>query len=159
MKKIIHIFAVVALAGCATSYGAKSFWNDGGFSETELQPNIFNVKFLGNEFTSKERAQDFALLRSAELCTARDMNFMNIVGLETQSVQSGYIPGSSTTTANANVIGNSAYGSSTTTYNPGTTLYSPESGLTVQCAVEKSETSWDASFLMNSLKTKYSIEQ
>ena len=123
------------------------------------QPNIFIVKFVGNQFTSEERAQDFALLRAAELCTSRDMNFMNIDAIETQLVESGYIPGSSTTTANANVIGNRAYGSSTTTYVPGTTLYSRESGLAVQCTVENSETSWDALFLMDALRTKYGIEQ
>ena len=145
--------------------GAKSFWNDGGFSETELQPNIFNVKLVGNQFTSEERAQDFALLRAAELCTSRDMNFMNIDAIETQLVKSGYIPGSpatANTKSNADVIGNRVYGSSTTTYNPATpgkTLYSPKSVVTVQCTLENFEASWDALFLMNSLKTKYGIEQ
>jgi hypothetical protein len=155
----VKYLAIVSfiLSSCATSYGQKSFWNDGGFTETELQPGVFNVRFVGNEFTSKDRAQDFALLRATELCLSRDMQYMAMGDVNTDSVQSGYTPGSSTTTASAYGYGNSAYGSSTTTYNPGTTVYSPQSGLTVVCQPEKKEGSWDAAFLKRSLKSKYNI--
>lgn len=157
MYKMSAIVFAAVLSGCATSYGKNSFWNDGGFSETEIQPNLFNVRFLGNEFTAKERASDFAMLRASELCLSRNLSYMQVGDISTETKNTGYIPGSSTTTASAYGYGNSAYGSSTTTYNPGTTLYSPQSGLTVLCIPEKAEGSWDAEFLSKSLKAKYKI--
>jgi hypothetical protein len=57
--------AALALSACATSYQADS-WT-GGFSETQLGPNIYRVSFRGNGFTSRNRAEDLTLLRSAEL--------------------------------------------------------------------------------------------
>ena len=157
MYKILVIILSIFLASCATSYGEKSFWNDGGFSETEIQPNLFNVRFLGNEFTDKERTADFAMLRASELCLSRNLNYMKVDSVTTETQKTGYIPGSSTTTANAYGYGNSAYGSATTTYYPGTDLYSPQSGLTVKCVSENSEGAWDATFLSSSLKAKYKI--
>ncbi|MFC3093007.1 hypothetical protein DRW07_02155 [Alteromonas sediminis] len=157
MYKLTIISLAVFLTGCATSYGERSFWNDGGFSETEIQPNVFNVRFLGNEFTSKERASDFAMLRASELCLSRNLNYMEVGNVATETIKTAHVPGSSTTTASAQGFGNSAFGTSTTTYTPGTDLYSPESGLTVKCVPKNSEGSWDASFLSRSLKTKYQM--
>ncbi|MCP5357614.1 MAG: hypothetical protein H7A06_05690 [Pseudomonadales bacterium] len=158
MKYFLYPIILLALQSCATSYGKNSFWNDGGFSETELQPNIFTVRFQGNEFTSLERASEFSMLRASELCISRDMGYMEFSNVVSEERQSGYIPGSSTTTANATAVGNSAFGTATTTYTPGTALYSPEAGLTVRCVSTQSDGAWDARFLENSLKTKYGIE-
>lgn len=36
-KSSLCACAAVALSACATSYGPKSFWNVGEFTETELQ--------------------------------------------------------------------------------------------------------------------------
>ena len=80
----------------------------------------------------------------------------------TKIVQSGYIPGSSTTSSNASAygVGNSVYaqGSSYTTTTPPTALYRPQTGLTVSCASEKQDGAWDAAFLSNSMRGKYKIE-
>ena len=157
MKYSIIALLVLFVAGCSTSYDKKSFWNDGGFSETEVQPGVFVVRFVGNEFTSTERTSDFAMLRASELCLSRNMQYMRVGNIRSETKKTGYIPGSSTTTTNAYGIGNSVYGSSTTTFNPGTELYSPESGLTVTCVSENAEGLWDARFLSQSLKTKYEI--
>jgi len=85
----------------------------------------------------------------------------------TDVIQSVYIPGTttSTTTGNATAYGNAgyatAYGSATTnTYTtPGSAMYRPESGLTVACAEKKDPSSWDAAFLVKSMKQKYQIPQ
>ncbi len=60
----LAIFAVI-LVGCATVYQRQSF--TGGFSETQLGENIFQVSFKGNAYTSRKRASNFTLLRSAGL--------------------------------------------------------------------------------------------
>jgi len=66
MKKLIAIVILAfILQGCATSYQKTSF--TGGYSETQLDENVFNVSFKGNGYTSRERVADFTLLRSAEL--------------------------------------------------------------------------------------------
>lgn len=62
---LIGGFSLLLLEGCATSHQEKGF--TGGYSETQLAPDVFRVNFAGNGYTSSERAQDFALLRAAEL--------------------------------------------------------------------------------------------
>jgi len=70
MKNILFIFTVTfLLSSCATSYHRKSF--TGGYSEIQMDKNIFKVSFRGNSKTTMERAVDFTLLRSSEL-TLRD---------------------------------------------------------------------------------------
>lgn len=160
MRQVLLV-AVIALAGCATAYKPNSFWNDGGFTETEVQPGLFQVRFKGNEFTSSEQTADLAMLRAADLCLARGAGFMFLGDVATQVVQSGVMPGYSTTNANANVYGSGNYayvsGNAQTTTFPAQTLYSPQTGLTVSCAKEKGEGTWDAAFLSKSMRAKYKI--
>lgn len=74
LKTIAAAFlATIAVAGCATSYQQRGF--SGGFSETQLAENVFEVRFSGNGYTSSERASDFALLRSAELSLERGFRY------------------------------------------------------------------------------------
>lgn len=87
MKALTVIFALVtiAVAGCATLYQPTPYQpisSNGGFSSTQLGENIFEVHFWGNEYTSSERASDFALLRSAELTLERGFNYFIIDGDE-----------------------------------------------------------------------------
>src|SRR5579862_5939734 len=62
---VILSLVALFLLGCATSYTPSTGGN--GFSETQVAPDTFRVIFRGNEFTSGERTQDFALLRASEL--------------------------------------------------------------------------------------------
>ncbi len=59
---LASVFSLWFLSGCATSYQQRGF--AGGYSETQLAPDVFRVNFEGNGYTSSERAQDFALLRA-----------------------------------------------------------------------------------------------
>ena len=166
-KTLMVAVLTTCVAACATTYAPNSFWNDGGFSETEVQPGLWQVRFQGNEFTDAARTSDFAMLRAAELCLSRGQAFMYLGDVATEVVQSGYIPGTTTSTttgsATAYGSGNSAtvYGSSTTNSytSPGTALYRPETGLTVACAEEKGPSAWDAAFLKQSMKSKYQITE
>ena len=55
---------VLALTGCMTAYQPDGL--TGGYSEVQLSENVWRVSFKGNGYTSRERAVDMALLRSAD---------------------------------------------------------------------------------------------
>ena len=75
-KILIVVFLVVFVSGCATPYQKVDF--GGGYSETQLSENAFNVRFQGNGFTSSQRVSDLALLRCAELCLEHGFGFFVI---------------------------------------------------------------------------------
>jgi hypothetical protein len=56
---------ILSIQACATGYKSDGFV--GGYSETQLDENVFKVAFRGNGYTRQDRAADFTLLRSAEL--------------------------------------------------------------------------------------------
>ena len=64
-KTLSFVLLAGVLASCASPYKPAGF--GGGFSETQLGENVWRVSFRGNGYTAGERAEDFALLRSAEL--------------------------------------------------------------------------------------------
>ena len=69
MKKstlIVLILLFSFLQGCAANYQPRGQTGE-GFTETQLDKNVFRVSFSGNRYTESERASDLALLRSAEL--------------------------------------------------------------------------------------------
>jgi len=114
LRTILRLGVLATLAACATPYqprGAR-----GGFSETQLDRNVFQVTFRGNGYTSGERAADFTLLRSAELTLANGFNYFIIAEKAARTSLSTYTtPTQSYTTSTATVVGNTAYGQSTTT--------------------------------------------
>lgn len=150
------------LTGCATSYQAKSF--SGGFSETQLDKNVFRVSFKGNGYTGSERAEDFALLRSAELTLQNGFTHFAIVDGR-QSNDYGVIttPTQSYTTGSVTSYGNTAYGSARTTTTGGQSfiIKKPSSTNTIVCFNGKPENgmfTYDAQFLYQSLARKYQIQ-
>lgn len=79
---LLAVVAPLVLVGCRTPYMAYDCeptgnpwpltgWNcKGGYSELELSPETYQVSFSGREITSA-KAQDYALLRAAELTLER----------------------------------------------------------------------------------------
>ena len=59
------IISLLVLSGCATPYQDKGF--TGGFEETRLDVDVYQIRFSGNGLTGEQRAFDFAFLRAAEL--------------------------------------------------------------------------------------------
>ena len=141
MKDALRFFVitlVVCYSGCATSYHTTSY--TGGFSETQLAPEVFRVFFRGNGYTSGERAQDFALLRAADLTLQHGFTHFAIVDENNSTTtQSFTTPGQAYTTGSAFATGNMATYSSYTTYTPGQTytFYKPQTGLLIKCFQEK----------------------
>lgn len=54
------------VAGCATPYQPDGF--TGGYSDTQLTPDVLQAHFRGNGYTFCERVHDFAVLRAADRC-------------------------------------------------------------------------------------------
>ena len=74
--RIIAILFVLLLSGCATGYQPKDpNLPTGGYSDIQLDTNVFKITFQVNEFTSIDRATDFTLLRSAELALEHGFNY------------------------------------------------------------------------------------
>lgn len=76
LKTATVVLVAITVSGCATPYQQRGA--TGGFSETQLAENVFEVRFRGNGYTSSERASDFALLRSAELTLEKGFKYFII---------------------------------------------------------------------------------
>lgn len=157
------LVSLVLLVGCATAYQQEGF--TGGFTETQLGENVFQITFKGNAYTSAERASDFTLLRSAELALEQGYQFFVIVDADSYSTYSTYTtPTTSKTKANAYGSGNYAYGTATTVTTGGQTIeyVKPRSTNTIVCFTERPEDTggliYEARFIVNSLKGKYKLD-
>ena len=156
MRKYICLLFVVFMTSCATPYQSEGF--EGGFSETQLDVNVFNVSFRGNSYTPPEQAADYTLLRSAELALMNGYNYFIVIKSGTTTKQSSYTT-PTYTTGSASGYGNYAYGTATTT--GGQTYYSskPTSSNTIVCFKEKPEGfSFNANFIEKSIKERYQID-
>jgi len=176
MKNVlIFIISFVCLSSCATAYKSQGF--SGGYSETQYSENVFQVSFKGNGYTSRERASDFALLRSAEVALEHGFKYFFIVNNDNYSKNMAYTTpthsytsGSSFTNGTINMNRNTGtyngttYGSATTTTYGGQTylISKPRTTNTILCLKEKPEGNqfvFDAEFIRNSLMTKYHINK
>lgn len=133
-----------------------------------MAADVFRINFAGNAYTSSERAQDFALLRAADLTLQHGFKYFTILDESSSMAVSAFTtPGTAHTTGSAYVYGGygSYYGSYSghTTYTPSQTYFmlKPQSGLLIRCFAEKPDGiyTFDATFLQQSLKQKYRIKQ
>ena len=162
MRKTVTVLASIVLAACATGYHSRGF--SGGFSETQLDENVFQVNFSGNGYTSRERAADFTLMRSAELAQKKGFNFFIIADRADHSSNGSYTsPTHTETTASATGYGNTAYGQASTTTTGGQTYIIHKPGLanTIVCFKERPDNInglvYNATFVFESLSEKYGI--
>jgi hypothetical protein len=155
------LLPLLLLVACATEYRPSSA--TGGFKETQLAPDVFRVSFSGNAYTSTERVQDFALLRSAELTLANDARFFGVMTTADQSRTSTYVsPGTAQSSGTVSMYGNTGYYSGTTRYSATTvhTLYKPGVGMMIRTFKDKpgGDFVFDAEFVANSIRNKYGIK-
>jgi hypothetical protein len=64
-KYLICLSGTSVILGCATPYQSSGL--TGGYKETKLAPDIARITVEGNGYTSRDRVQDFALLRASEM--------------------------------------------------------------------------------------------
>jgi hypothetical protein len=134
MKIVVPVFALalLAISGCATSYRSYSSVT-GGITETKLGPDLVRIVFHGNSSTSKERAQDFALLRAADLAIEAGFPYFTLQNEE------------------ANVLRDSS---------SGVAIAMPTAEILVQFTRERltGVITYDAAFLAHSLREKYEVK-
>jgi len=159
--KYFVLVSLLAVAGCATPYQSKGF--TGGYSEVQLDENVFKVSFRGNGYTSKERAANFALLRAGEVALRNGFKYFIIADLSNSTRDSSYTtPTQTTTNMNYNSYGSYGYGSANSRTSGGQTYHisKPTTTNTIVCFKEKPEIQglvYNAEFLVRSLKEEYSI--
>lgn len=146
MKKLtILFFAAVLMSGCATGYHSRGF--SGGFEETQLDDNVFKVSFKGNSYTSKEKANDYCLLRCSEITIEHDYKYFVVKG------DNDFSKSETRYYKVKDYNGNVNYRSNDETR--------PGIELTIECYDEKPEADsavYNAEITMRNLKTKYNIE-
>lgn len=156
MKYITCIFLLAMLSGCATSYQPHG-WT-GGYSTTQLADNAFKVTFSGNGYTTRGRAVDFALLRSAEVTLEHGFNYFAIIDGQSYSSQSAYTT-PTTTYGSAYAYGNTAYGSATTYGGQTFVISKPSTSNMIVCFKKKPKGFvFNAHFVAHSLRQKYGIK-
>ena len=150
---------IAALAACTAAYKPYSVWNDGGFSEHEVQPNRFQVKFVGNEHSTENETEELATLRAAELCLSRRKQYMLLGEFRTDSTESGTVPGRIIEAAAPDRGYGTGRAESETRYRavPGKVLYTPQTGLTATCLDEQAEGALHAQTVATTTRAKYRI--
>lgn len=161
MRLLTTVSLALVLTACATTYQPQGF--SGGFSETQLDTNVFRVSFRGNGYTHSERAEELALLRSAEITLKYGFTHFIIIDGQSRVTQSTHTtPLHATTTGSASVYGNTAYGSSTTSFTGGETYHitKPSTTNTIVCFKGKPDVGglvYNTQFVFNSLGEKYGV--
>ena len=117
MKKLLTVFFFF-ITSCATIYQPKNLF--GGYSASQINENTWKVTFEGNSYTSKARAENFAMRRAAEITLREGYTHFLITDSDTYVKTSVHtIPQNSTTTEIVSDYGNFQY--SDTTYYGGQT--------------------------------------
>ena len=159
--KYLAIAVLIGLSGCATPYQSKGF--TGGYSEVQLDENVFKVSFRGNGYTGKERAANFALLRCAEVALDKGFKDFIIADLYDSTSDSSFtIPTQTATNMNYNSYGSSGYVNATSRTSGGQiyNISKPTATNTIVCFKEKPDIQglvYNAEFLVRSLKEEYGI--
>jgi hypothetical protein len=170
MKNILLVLIIFVIIGC-TSTKYQPLGRTGGYENTQLDENIFEVTFWGNGYTSSQRVRDFAMLQSAELTVQNGYTYFVPINENTSSTQHTVVtPQTSTTNTNisgsANTFGNTTYGnaygtSNTTTYGGQQMIFNkPTTRMRIICLKNKPNDvlSYNAYFIIKSIKNKYDIK-
>ncbi len=159
--KFFSLIPIILLSACATSYQSNGL--TGGFEDTELSPGYYRITFRGNGVTSREKVNEFALLRASDLMLSRGCkSFQVLNGKDT--VNTSYVDLPRTTSTNANVYAYGNYATAnatTTTYGGGLqSVHRAKTTLDARCInaeADPSQNIFDTNFINQKLKQKYKI--
>lgn len=130
---LLSLFTTCFLVACgATPYQSGIGTYTGGYYETQMGPDTFRVNFSGNGFTPTQMAQDYAILRAAELALQRGYPY--------------FVVSSETTLSHA--------------FTMDYTVYKPESGIIVKFFKSKPDAIvvFEAATTLQSIKQKYKLK-
>ena len=74
---------VICLPGCAATTPYQPAHNGQGYSQQKLESNRYRIVFGANAATPRQKAQDYVLLRAAELTLEQGYDFFVITGQST----------------------------------------------------------------------------
>ncbi len=154
----VGLLLIILLSSCATSYKPRGSFS-GGYSSIQISDNTFTVSFAGNGSTSRERATDFALLRSAELTVEKGFKYFIITDSTEYLEESVYTtPVRVENTADTSGKKTTA----TTTISGGETFYTSEPRIsnTIIAFKEKPTTEsvvYNPIFIITSVRSKYNL--
>lgn len=147
------------MAGCsATKYQPEG--TRGGFSEVQLDRNVFRITFSGNTYTKDQLAEDYALLRSAEVTLAH--GFTHFVIVDGKLKENTFTYTSPVTTySTSKVKGNNKVETYSSTSGGDTSVTRmPTVVNTIQCFTKRPDGPgmvYDARFLCTSLGGRYKV--
>lgn len=162
MRVLLLVVLALTLSGCATPYQKNGL--TGGYSDVQLGENIFQVSFRGNGKTSFERANDFILLRSAEVAIENGFEYFVIAdSLRSSKDYTRTTPTRSRTTGSVYDTGSYSHVSATTRTSGGRTYTVSKPRLTnkIVCYKDKPEVEglvFKATFVKDSLRQKYNLK-
>jgi len=160
IRGLLSLF-LFGLFGCATPYQGGLL--GGGVEASWLSANVLMVTASGNGYTSEQRVIEYTALRAAEETIAAGYRYMVITdSKDTSRTATFYTQESSETTFNAYAVGDSVYGSASTTTTPAYAIPIYKPGQRAMFAVFKELPDgldpgqyFDSYFTYNSLGPKY----
>ncbi len=79
MKRIVMVaMAALSVAGCTTAYQREGF--TGGYSDSKITRDTFQINFQGNGYTSVATVRKYALFRCAEVTLENGYEYFFLVG-------------------------------------------------------------------------------
>ncbi|QPQ54879.1 hypothetical protein IC614_11255 [Allosphingosinicella flava] len=81
-KLLLPLTAALALAACATATPYQPLGTSGasgGYTSQRIEDNRYRVTFSGNQFTSRDRVENYLLYRAAELTLQQGFDGFTIV--------------------------------------------------------------------------------
>jgi len=143
-KTAIMFLCLILISSCATTYKKASSPTGIGYYDSILQQGMYEITFNGNSDASVTTAQDYALLRAAEICLENGYKTFDIINSKDNSKTEtgGYV---------------NHYGRyQSTTYISSSTY--PKIVLIIKCSKEKNLT-FIAEEIKTNLRKKYNLDK
>ena len=162
MRKLFLFIIPLIVIGCSTPYQPKGF--RGGYTDLNIQDNIFQISFSGNGYIGCQKVQNFALLRSAEVTIENGYRYFIVFGEKNINHQSSFmVPAQSHTTGMVYGHGDISTIQTQTTYTGGQTynISKPTVTMMIRCYKTRPEgfvgIIYDAETVQANLRNKYKI--
>jgi hypothetical protein len=153
--------ATSLLAGCATAYQPQGISGSVGFTETQIDANVWKVSYMGDGDTKADRAEDLAMLRSAEVAFANGFTHFAFLTSKTDTQTTIVKNPMISYTSGTGTYGSALYANLTThTYGGTVVINKPIVSNIVMMFRGKPELDtlvYDATFICTSIGTKYKV--